>query len=161
MLLSALGFWRLSGWNATLAEPRLSLDLAITGVGFGLVLAPLAGSVLGAARDGDETVGAAALTIARMIGMMVGLSSLTTWGLGAFERRVAHHPLPLPTPGQSPHAYDLLLERYETAVTSAALFVFDRLFLVAAALCAVAALVSLTLRGTPDSREVENLLHTG
>jgi MFS family permease len=153
MLLSALGFLRLSGWNATVAEPRLSLDLALTGVGFGLVLAPLAGSVLGAARDGDETVGAAALTIARMIGMMVGLSSLTTWGLGAFERRVANHPLPLPTPGQSPHAYHVLLERYETAVTSAALFVFDRLFLVAAALCAVAALVSLTLRGAPASQK--------
>jgi hypothetical protein len=46
-----------------------------------------------------------------------------------------------------------MLERYETAVTSAALFVFDRLFLVAAALCAVAALVSLTLRGAPASRK--------
>jgi MFS family permease len=153
MLISALGFLRLSGWDATVAEPRLSLDLALTGIGFGLVLAPLAGSVLGAARDGDETVGAAALTIARMIGMMVGLSSLTSWGLGAFERQVANHPLPLQTPGQSAHAYHVLLERYETAVTSAALFVFDRLFLVAAALCALAALASLTLRGAPDSRD--------
>jgi MFS family permease len=150
MLLSALGFVRLSGWDAAITEPRLSLDLAITGLGFGLVLAPLAGSVLGAARDGNETVGAASLTVARMIGMMIGLSALTTWGLGAFEHRVAHHPLPLPTPGQNPHAYHVLLERYETAVTAAALFVFDRLFLIAAGLCAAAAIIALTLRRPPE-----------
>jgi MFS family permease len=150
MLLSALGFLRLSGWDAAITEPRLSIDLAITGLGFGLVLAPLAGSVLGASRDGNETVGAASLTVARMIGMMIGLSSLTTWGLGAFAHRVAHHPLPLPTPGQSPNAYHLAVEHYQAAVTAAALFVFDRLFLIAAALCAGAATITLTLR-RPDA----------
>jgi MFS family permease len=150
MLLSALGFLRLSGWDATIAEPRLSLDLAVTGLGFGLVLAPLAGSVLGAARDGNETVGASSLTVARMIGMMIGLSALTTWGLRAFEHRVANHPVPLPTPGQSPDAYHALVERYHAAVTTAALFVYDRLFLIAAGLCAVAALIALTLRRPPE-----------
>jgi hypothetical protein len=102
MLLSALGFLSLSGWDAAVSEPRLSLDLATTGLGFGLVLAPLAGSAFGVARGGNKTVGTASLTIARMIGMMIGLSSLTIWGLVGFEDRVAHHPLPLPTPGQSP-----------------------------------------------------------
>ena len=99
--------------------------------------------MLGIAHGGSETVGAASLTIARMIGMMVGLSALTTWGLAEFTRRVARHPLPLPTPGQSSQAY-------QAAVTSAALFVFDRLFLIAAVLCGVAALVSLVLRRTPE-----------
>jgi MFS family permease len=147
LLLTAVGFLRLSGWDAGVDEPRLSADLAVTGLGFGLVLAPLASAVLDAARGGSETVGAASLTIARMIGMMAGLSSLTTWGIGAFERRVAGHPLPLPKPGQSPHAYQVALDRYDSAVTSAALFVFDRLFLVAAALSAVAAMAALLLDG--------------
>jgi hypothetical protein len=146
MVVSALGFLRLSGWQTAVSEPRLFIDLGLTGLGFGLVLAPLAGAVLEAARDGNETVGAASLTIARMIGMMVGLSALTTWGLGEFERRVARHPLPLPTPGQSNHAYNILLERYEQAVKAAGVFVFDRLFLVAAALCVIAAIIALMLR---------------
>jgi MFS family permease len=150
MLLSAVGFLRLSGWDAAVAEPRMSIDLALTGLGFGLVLAPLAGSVLGTARGGSETVGAASLTIARMIGMMVGLSVLTTWGLAEFGRRVANHPLPLQTPGQSQQAYQVLLDRYASVVKGAALFVFDRLFVVAAVLCAVAALVSLLLRRSPE-----------
>ena len=151
MLLSAFGFLRLSGWDASIVEPRLSLDLATTGLGFGLVLAPLAGSVLGAARGGSETVGAASLTIARMIGMTIGLSSLTTWGLSEFNRRVADHPLPLQTPGQSEAAYNALLHRYEEVVKSAALFVFDRLFLVAAVLCVIAAVIALMLRPSPEA----------
>jgi MFS family permease len=148
MLLTAFGFLRLSGWDAGVQEPRISADLAVTGLGFGLVLAPLASSVLDAARGGSETVGAASLTVARMIGMMVGLSSLTRWGLGAFERRVADHPLPLPTPGQSAHAYQVAVDRYDTAVTAAALFVFNRLFLVAEVLSAFAALAALMLKRT-------------
>jgi MFS family permease len=150
MLLTAIGFVRLSGWDAGVDEPRISADLAITGLGFGLVLAPLASSVLDAARGGSETVGAASLTIARMIGMMVGLSSLTTWGIEAFKRRVADHPVPLPTPGQSSHAYQVALDRYESAVTAAALFVFDRLFLVAAVLSAIAAIAALLLKRSAE-----------
>jgi MFS family permease len=151
MLISAFGFLRLSGWDQSIVEPRLSIDLAITGLGFGLVLAPLAGAVLGAARGGSETVGAASLTIARMIGMTVGLSSLTTWGLSEFNRRITDHPLPLPTPGQSDQAYNALLHQYEQAVISAALFVFDRLFLVAAVLCVVAGVIALMLRPSPEA----------
>jgi hypothetical protein len=75
---------------------------------------------------------------------------LTTWGLAEFDRRVANHPLPLQTPGQSQEAYQVLLDRYESVVRAAALFVFDRLFVVAAVLCAVAALVSLLLRRSPE-----------
>jgi hypothetical protein len=108
MLLSAVGFVRLSGWDAGVTEPALSLDLAVTGCGFALVLAPLAGAALGAARGGSEAVAAASLTIARMIGMMVGLSALTTWGLGEFNRRVAQLTLPLPEPGQRQRIYQTL-----------------------------------------------------
>lgn len=144
-LSSAVGFIQLSGWDARVTEPVLSLDLALTGCGFGLVLSPLAGAALGAARGGSEAVAAAALTIARMIGMMVGLSALTTWGFGEFNRRVAQLSLPLPQAGQPAQVHQALLDRYEAGVTAAAVFVFDRLFLVAAILCALAALLTLWL----------------
>ncbi len=149
MLVGAAGFVRLSRWDAGIAEPTLSLDLGLTGLGFGLVLAPLAGSALGAARGGSEAVGAASLTIARMVGMMVGLASLTTWGLAEFNRRAGRYLLPLREKGQSERVYKALLHRYEEHIAAAALYVFDRLFLVAAALCVAAALVGWWLRA-PD-----------
>jgi MFS family permease len=146
MLASAAGFVLLSRWDASTSGATRTAELALTGLGFGLILAPLAGSVLGAARGGSEAVGAATLTIARMIGMMIGLASLTTWGLAEFHRRVDKYRLPLPKNGQSDRIYHRLLTRYQTHVADGALFVFDRLFLVAAVLCLAAGVLCLWLR---------------
>jgi hypothetical protein len=149
MAVSTAGFVRLSAWGEGIGEPALTLDLALTGLGFGLVLAPLAAAVLTEARGGREAVGAATLTVARMVGMMVGLASLTSWGLAEFNRRAARVPLPVQEEGQSEEAYQALLDHYEDNLVSSALFVFGRLYLVAAALCALAAVLSLWLRAGP------------
>jgi len=153
MLACTIGFVLLSRWDTGIAEPELSLDLALVGAGFGLVLAPLAAAVLGAARGGGEAIGAASLTIARMVGMMLGLAVLATWGIAEFDRRASRYLLPLPRPHQNERLYRALVQRYEDNIAAAALYVFDRLFLVAAGLCALAALAALCLRPEPTHRE--------
>lgn len=149
MLASAAGFALLARWDASVGEPAISLDLALAGVGFGVVLAPLAGAALAAARGGSEAVASASLTVARMVGMTVGLAALTTWGLDAFSRRTSGLLLPLREGGESEAAYRSRLDGYETQVTDAAVYVLDRIFVVAAALCLLAAATALWLR---DSR---------
>ena len=151
MLVSAAGFVRLSLWDDGIAEPALTIDLAVTGLGFGLVLAPFAGSALGAARGGAEAVAAALLTVARTVGMTVALAALSTWGLAEFDRRVGGYRLPLQRPGESDAAYERRLDRYEERIADAALYVFGRLFLVAATLCVAAAVLGAWLRA-PDER---------
>jgi hypothetical protein len=146
MLVAAAGFVRLSFWDTGVGEPALSLDLALTGFGFGLVLAPFAGSALGAARGEGEAIAAGTLTVSRILGMMVGLASLTTWALSSFRSRVSTMPLPLPRRGQSSAAYHALVLQYQEHVKDSAVFVFDRLFLVAAAICFAGALPALWLR---------------
>jgi MFS family permease len=146
MATSAVGFAFLSRWDAGIGEPALTLQLVLAGAGFGIVLAPLAGSALAAARGGSEAVGAASLTIARMLGMTVGLAALTTWGLDAFTRRTSGLPLPLQEEGESDAAYEADLDRYRVEVTDAAVFVFSRIFLAAAALCVLAAMTAAWLR---------------
>src|SRR5439155_14763112 len=106
------GFLLLSRWDAHIDDARLTLDLALAGVGFGVVLAPLAASALAAAGRGNEASGAAALTIARMLGMTVALAALTTWGLERFGRRTAGLSLPLRAVGESEAAYQAELDRY-------------------------------------------------
>jgi MFS family permease len=152
MLVSAAGFLRLSAWDGGTDELPLTVDLAVTGIGFGLVLVPLAESALGAARGGAEAVGAASLTIARTIGMLVGLAALTAWGTAAFDRRVSGLPVPLPQRGQAEAVHRRLLDEYEAHVEAAAVFVFGRLFLAAAALCALAALAALWLHAHEGTR---------
>lgn len=151
MLVSAAGFALLAGWDASVGEQELSLDLLLAGTGFGIVLAPLAGAALAAARGGSEAVASASLTIARTLGMTVVLAALTTWGLGAFTRRTSGMPLPLRGEAETEAAYRLRLDRYETGVTDATVWVLDRIFLAAAVLCLLAAVSAVWLR---DSRRL-------
>ena len=66
----------------------------IGGFGFGLALAPVNAALL-AATDGDvHGVASALLVVARMVGMLVGISALTTIGL----RRYYAEPGDLPPP---------------------------------------------------------------
>ena len=146
MLLSAAGFLRLWRWDEHVAEPWLSLDVAVTGLGFGVVLAPLAASALAVARGGHEATAAASLTVSRLVGMTVALAALTTWGLAEFERRVAGTELPLRGTGESAASYDARLDRYERVVREAATGVFGRIFLAAAVLCLLAAVCAAWLR---------------
>lgn len=143
---SASGFLLLSRLGQEVAEPAFTGELALAGVGFGIVLAPLTAVALSASGRGREAVGAAFLTISRVTGMTLGLAALTTWGLDQFGRRTATLPVPLKQPGQSDADYQAELDRYQVAVRAAAAWVFDRIFLVAAGLCALAAVASALLR---------------
>lgn len=152
MIASAAGFLRLSEWNAGIGEPALSLDLALAGLGFGIVLAPLARSALAAAGRGSEATGAATLTIARMVGMTAGLAALTTWGVDAFNRRTSGYALPLREEGQSESVYRVLVDQYRENVTGAATWVFNRLFLVGALLCLLAGLACAGVKASQNDR---------
>jgi EmrB/QacA subfamily drug resistance transporter len=75
------GFVLASRWRADSTYPEMALGLVLAGAGLGLVLAPAADTVIQAA--GVERRGAAsALTIVlRLIGMTLGVSALTAWGV--------------------------------------------------------------------------------
>jgi MFS family permease len=128
LLLAAAGFVWLSQ-----TQRLLALDLAAIGLGFGLVLAPVAERALAAAHE-RAAAAAAALTVGRMVGMMVGLAALTSWGLHEFNRRAGRYRLPTTAAERAP---------YEHHLTEAALYVFGRLYLVAAALCVAGAICAL------------------
>jgi hypothetical protein len=78
--------------------------------------------------------------------MTVGLAALTTWGLDKFGQRTARLSLPLRGAGESEAHYQAELDRYRDAVRGAAVFVFDRIFIAAAALSLLAALMCVWLR---------------
>lgn len=146
MAVAAAGFALMSTWNGEVGEPRLTLDLALTGFGFGIVIAPYAAAVLSAARGGAEAVAAASLTVSRTLGMTVGLAAVTAWGLAEFRSRASRFELPNQEPGESDALYRAEVDRYREAIIDSALFVFDRLFLAAAILCLLAAALSLRVR---------------
>ncbi|HSH03884.1 MAG TPA: MFS transporter [Anaerolineae bacterium] len=81
-----LGF-TLMGTNWQLNTPYTTMagQLAILGAGFGLVTAPIGTAVVNAAPDHHRGVAASLVIVLRLIGMSVGLSALTAWGLYRFN----------------------------------------------------------------------------
>jgi hypothetical protein len=151
MALAAAGFVLMSGWGPTsVATVAATLTLLATGLGFGLALAPVNAALLASTADAVHGVASALLVVARMVGMLVGISALTAVGL----RRYYAETAALPSPGdvclvgtQCPE-YTLLLKeaglaQLQTVFTGAA---------VCAGLAGVVALVTLGAAGTGTAR---------
>lgn len=82
MLMAAGGFVLMTRWGlTTIEEPVANLALITGGLGFGLALAPVNAALLASTDDDVHGVASAFVVVARMVGMLVGISALTTIGL--------------------------------------------------------------------------------
>jgi MFS family permease len=82
MLLAATGFVLMAQWGlTTIEEPIANLGLITGGLGFGLALAPVNAALLAFTDDDVHGVASAFVVVSRMVGMLVGISALTTIGL--------------------------------------------------------------------------------
>lgn len=93
MVLAAIGFWLMSGWELkTLEDFSATVPLVLGGLGFGLALAPVNAAVLAATDDDVHGLAAAMVVVARMVGMLVGISALTVLGLRRYYAEEADIP---------------------------------------------------------------------
>lgn len=97
MVLAAAAFAWMSGWGLdSLGHAVATVPLVIGGLGFGLAVAPVNAALLAATADAVHGVASALLVVARMVGMLVGISALTTIGL----RRYYSLQVDLPAPSE-------------------------------------------------------------
>lgn len=93
MLLAALGFVLMTRWGlTTLDEPVANVALVVGGFGFGLALAPINAALLEHTAPDVHGVASAFVVVARMVGMLVGISALTTIGLRRYYAEQADVP---------------------------------------------------------------------
>ncbi len=82
MLMAAAGFVLMTRWGlTTIEEPIANLALITGGLGFGLALAPVNAALLAFTDDDVHGVATAFVVVSRMVGMLIGISALTTIGL--------------------------------------------------------------------------------
>jgi len=151
LLLGAVGFILMSTWDQQIADPALTLHLAIGGFGFGLVIAPLVLSVVESASETYQATAAAWVTVSRMLGMTLGLAALAAWGMGEFQLLTSALEFPLRFAGEASDAYQARITAYQDGVTGASLEVFTAFFRVGAALTLAAIVPSLFINDSANT----------
>ena len=74
----------------------------VSGLGFGLVIGPIGASVISSVGPQWMATGSALVTVSRMVGMVVGLSALSSWGVRRFNSLAADITTPIVRPS-GPH----------------------------------------------------------
>jgi MFS family permease len=93
MALAAVGFVLMTRWDLTsLSEWSANVALVVCGLGFGLALAPVNAALLAFTDDDVHGVASAFVVVARMVGMLVGISALTVVGLRRYYAEQADVP---------------------------------------------------------------------
>jgi len=136
----------MSRWGLhSLDGPMATVPLVVAGLGFGLALAPVNAALLASTADEVHGLASALVVVARMVGMLVGISVLTTIGLHRYFTAQAALPAIADVCGDG-----TACPRYARLVDLAALTQVQTIF-VGAALCALLAgvLAAGLLRGAP------------
>ena len=143
--LAATGFGLMSGWDTDIADPALTVHLAIAGLGFGLLIAPIALAATDSVGEGNRGTAASMVTAMRIVGMTLGLATLTAWGADRFEGLAPASQWPFQLSGETVAQFEQRLLDYQSGVTDAGLTLFNEFFLIAAILCLVAMLPAATM----------------
>jgi MFS family permease len=142
-LLAALaGFMLMSRWGAALSLTAMTPGLIAGGLGFGLVISPIASAVINAVDEAQRGIASAVVLILRLVGMALGLAGLTTWGIYRLNvLTAALPPLNQTDPAQAAH---VLFEQARLVSVQ----VLGELFFAAGMVCLLACLPAVMMSAT-------------
>jgi MFS family permease len=160
LLLSIGGLVAMSQWTSTVSLQTVALGLGVFGLGFGLTVTPRSTAAVEAAGRRAFGTASAVVTVARMIGMAVGLAILTAYGSTTIDRLYvevyatsdAYLQFIPEALRDRPLRDPLVVGALEGWASREAAAIMVGLFLVAAAVTAVAIPPSLTLGGSRRTR---------
>jgi len=146
MLCSAAAFLQMSSWQSNELTLRIAsfrqvdVALGVCGLGFGIVIAPLTATVLDMTRSQNHGLASSLVVLARTMGMLIGLSALTAFGLYRFHQILG-------TPVLTDAGLRARIDHLARLVAAAFLQEYREIFGIAAGLCIVAAAVTFIAIG--------------
>ena len=151
LVLAAIAFWQMSNWSIdSLDHGPADLALITAGFGIGLTIAPVNSRLLDSTKSEEHGLASALLVVARMIGMLVGISVLTAIGLRRFYLAES----------EIPDLVDIcqsaaVCPEYTRAVLDAALTQLRTVFAGAAVFAAIGATAAVVLLRQPAPTNLE------
>jgi MFS family permease len=160
LLIAAYGYWLIHYWREDVMEhkhnifglfslPTIHADLLVAGLGLGLVIGPLSSAALRVVPAAQHGIASAAVVVARMTGMLIGVAALTAWGFYRFNQIVAGLTAAIP-----PNAS--LLERVAaqgSMYLKAFALMYGDIFKVTVGICIAGALLGLLISGRKQHAE--------
>jgi MFS family permease len=151
LLIAAAGFVIISFWPHELRLALMSSSMIVPGLGLGIVIAPIGEVVIRAARSADYGAASGLVLLARLIGMTIGLSAITAYGLEMLGRRQPGTDDLSPLPGETTGQYFDRLEDFANAqLIPLTLDIIGETFVIAAIICVVALAVVARMRQSDE-----------
>jgi MFS family permease len=158
LLIAAFAYWLVSHWTIDVLAashdlglftvPTVWSDLGLAGLGLGLVIGPLTSATLRVVPSAQHGIASSAVVVARMTGMLVGVASLSAWGLYRFNQILQN----LPKPGKDA----TIAERLASTAGNFRLafsMQYGEMFFITAIVCVVGALLGLLIAGRHEHAE--------
>ncbi len=175
LLIAAGGYLLISNWPVDLPHYRHSFfglftvpamnnglliggvavnnDLLIAGLGLGLVIGPLTSAALRVVPTAEHGIASAAVVVSRMTGMLIGVATLSAWGLYRFYQILADKTAKLSPDLKGPDR--AIAQAQEITPSFAAMY--GEIFTVTAGVCVVGALLGLLIAGRTEHAEEPEL----
>jgi MFS family permease len=143
-LVSCAGYLLVSRWPLDPTWVTTTRDLMISGLGFGLVVGPIGATAITAVGQRWMATGSALVTVSRMVGMVVGLSALSSWGVRRFNSLAADITTPIVRPPDLTDAeWQAMKDAAAAATKAAAHTVFGEFFIIAAIIIGLAVIPAM------------------
>ncbi len=160
MVIAAGAYWLVSKWGVDVLSvrhdlglfslPALDTDLALAGIGLGLVIGPLTSAALRVVPAAQHGIASSLVVVARMTGMLVGVAALSAWGLYRFNQILAALPSSKATSLAAKLAEEA--DRYRNAFA----LQYGEIFFITVIVCLVGAAAALFVSGKHSHADEES-----
>ncbi len=138
-LVACGGYLLVSRWPVDPGNLQMTRDLLISGLGFGLVVGPIGATVTSASGTMWMATGSALVTVSRMVGMVIGLAVMSSWGVRRFNSLSVDINIPIVRPsGLTDAQWQATQDAAAAALDQALHTVFSNFFLIAAIIIGLA-----------------------
>ena len=144
LLIACLGLFFMSSWGMSTPESHVTISSILTGLGIGLVMAPLFLIAIEFAAPHTIVRSVSLVLVARMIGMAIGMAVMTSWGVDQFQSLINQMSISSESQATTPRLEAQLAE-YSRSIKEVGLGIFQNFLLGASVLSLIGLVPALAI----------------